>query len=255
MAKQDGAWSGCSRRLPDPCAIAGVPFRLSEHPVRDLIIGGAGGASREIAWMVEEINRLEPRWNLLGFLDDDPEKQDLLVHGYPVLGPLSAAPMYSSSYFIVGIASYRNRMGRRNAVERMELSPDRFATLIHPSVWISRHARVGVGTAILANVVIAPDAVIGSQVLVSTHSTIGHDSVLEDFVTLAAQVNISGGAYVGPYSYLGARSVLRDGIRVGAGALVGIGSVVVNDVEPGVTVFGNPARPLPKTRGETPRGV
>ncbi len=43
---------------------------------------------------------------------------------------------------------------------------------------------------------------------------------------------------------IGGGAVILPGIRVGACAIVGAGAVVVKDVLPGVTVVGNPARPL-----------
>ena len=63
---------------------------VSDGPMEDLIIVGAGGTSRDIAWAVEDINESARRWNLLGFLDDDPAKAGMLVNGYPVLGSLDS---------------------------------------------------------------------------------------------------------------------------------------------------------------------
>lgn len=53
-------------------------------------------------------------------------------------------------------------------------------------------------------------------------------------VTIGANVWIGGGA------------ILLPGITVGEDAVIGAGAVVTRDVAPGVTVAGNPARPLPR---------
>ncbi|MBC7348009.1 MAG: transferase, partial [Clostridia bacterium] len=58
--------------------------------MRDLVIIGAGGFGREVAWLVEEINRAAPTWRLLGFIDGDERKWGQVVNDYPVLGDFSA---------------------------------------------------------------------------------------------------------------------------------------------------------------------
>ncbi len=55
--------------------------------VEDLVVVGAGGASRDVVWAVEGINAIQPRWNFLGFLDDDPAKQGAMIHGIPCSVP------------------------------------------------------------------------------------------------------------------------------------------------------------------------
>jgi len=49
---------------------------------------------------------------------------------------------------------------------------------------------------------------------------------------------------VGEGASIGSGATILGGVTVGAGALVGAGAVVTRDVAPGVTVVGNPARPL-----------
>jgi maltose O-acetyltransferase len=49
---------------------------------------------------------------------------------------------------------------------------------------------------------------------------------------------------IGDDAWLGGGSIVLPGITVGEGAVVGAGSVVSHDVRPGVTVAGNPARPI-----------
>ena len=43
---------------------------------------------------------------------------------------------------------------------------------------------------------------------------------------------------------IGANATILPGLTIGEGAMVGAGSVVTKDVPPGVTVVGNPARPV-----------
>jgi sugar O-acyltransferase (sialic acid O-acetyltransferase NeuD family) len=220
--------------------------------IRDLVIVGAGGTSRMIAEAVEDINADRRRWQLLGFLDDDPAKQGREVQGLPVLGSISTAATLRSAHFIIGIANYRNPLARRDVELRMGFSRERFATVVHTSAVVSRHARLGRGTAVLPNAVIAPAAEVGCHVIVSRLCSLGHDSVVADYVTLTPGACISGSARLGLGAFLGSRSVVREGIQIGEGSVVGLGAVVVNDVAPFATVVGCPAQPLERRQQASP---
>jgi sugar O-acyltransferase (sialic acid O-acetyltransferase NeuD family) len=211
--------------------------------IEDLVVVGAGGNSRNIVLLVEDINQVEPRWNLLGYLDDDPAIRGRTVGGYPVLGPLALCGSFPACKFIIGVANYKNRLVRKAIVERMGFGPERFATLVHPSASVSRNATVGAGTVIFQYVVVGSNVAIGSHVVISQLSTIGHDSQVDDYVTAAAGVLVSGSVRVGTGAYLGTGCHIIQEVSIGEDALAGIGSVVLRDVPPHTTVLGNPAKP------------
>jgi maltose O-acetyltransferase len=51
--------------------------------------------------------------------------------------------------------------------------------------------------------------------------------------------------------WIGANAVIRGGITVGNRAVIGAGSIVTHDVQPGTVVAGNPARLLRSTEVST----
>ena len=75
------------------------------------------------------------------------------------------------------------------------------------------------------------------------------DEVVGDYVTLAPRVSLNGNVVVEDHVYVGTGAVIRQGtpdkpLVLGRGCIIGMGAVVTKDVAPGVTVVGNPARPL-----------
>ena len=56
--------------------------------MKDIAIFGVGGFGREVLALIQDINRVEPQWNIVGFFDDGYEK-GLMINGYPTLGSRS----------------------------------------------------------------------------------------------------------------------------------------------------------------------
>jgi sugar O-acyltransferase (sialic acid O-acetyltransferase NeuD family) len=204
---------------------------------RDLVIVGAGGFGREAA----EAARAIAEFHLLGFLDDDPSMKGTMVGGLPVLGGPSEIGAFSGARVVV----CPGRPGsRKELVQRLELGPQRYATIIHPSAVIPSSATIGHGTVILANVVATTSVRIGAHVAVMPGVVLTHDDEVADFATFGAGACLSGRVRVGEGAYIGAGALIRENLVIGEGSLVGMGAVVTRDVPSGETWVGTPARLL-----------
>ncbi len=210
---------------------------------QSLIILGTGGNAYDILDIIEALNASWREWKVVGFLDDlRPADSEYL--GIPVLGPIRCAAYWKEAQFINAIGSDRSYLRRPEILASTGLSCDRFATLIHPAASVSSYARIGRGVYINHGVSIGGGAVIGHHVSLGPGSIIGHDTVIEDHAIIAPGAVVSGHVHIERNSYIGAVASIRQKLRIGAGALVGMGAVVVKDVEAGTTVVGNPAHLL-----------
>jgi sugar O-acyltransferase (sialic acid O-acetyltransferase NeuD family) len=211
--------------------------------MEDLIILGAGGSSQQIIDAIADVNSRKPTWNVVGYLDDNPAKHGQIINGVKVLGSLSSVSQFLGRV-LIGMASPKEPARRCRVYGEMGLPLDRFATVIHPSAFVAPASRIGAGSAVLQNVVITQNTSLGNHIIVLHNASIGHDVIIEDFVTIAAGAAITGLARVRQSSYIGANSSVNNGVTVNHAALVGLGAVVVKDVLAGMTVVGNPARPV-----------
>ncbi len=206
---------------------------------RDLIIIGASGFGREVAWLVERINAVESTWNLLGFIDDNVDIQNQEVGGYAVLGTCECVANYPDAYFVCAIGAAQVR---KTVIER--LGKVNYATLIDPSVMISNRVSIGEGTIICAGTILTVDIQIGKHVIINLDCTVGHDAVIHDYVTLYPSVNISGITDIGECSEMGTGSQLIQKINVGPRSIVGAGAVVVKSIVGCSTYVGIPCKKL-----------
>jgi UDP-3-O-[3-hydroxymyristoyl] glucosamine N-acyltransferase len=90
------------------------------------------------------------------------------------------------------------------------------------------------------------NTIIGSNTKTDDHVHIAHNCIIEENVLITACVELSGGVNLGKNSWIGPNSSLMQKVRVGSNSLVGIGTLVLKDVEENVVVAGVPAKVLPK---------
>lgn len=205
--------------------------------MKKLIIIGASGFGKEVLWLARRLGK-----NVIGFLDDSPEKQNTDILDCPVIGKIDQFTQFNDVEFVMAIGSPR---GRESVLRRMsESGQPKFTTLIDPTAIIGQNINIGEGSSICAGVILTVDICIGSHVVINLNSTIGHDVVIEDFVTIAPNVSISGNVILANKVEVGTNAAIREKITVGCGAVVGMGSVITKDIEEHKFVVGNPARAI-----------
>jgi sugar O-acyltransferase (sialic acid O-acetyltransferase NeuD family) len=192
---------------------------------------------------IEAIDCLGEAHQLIGFVDDSPEKRGTQAHGYPVLDR-EALGRHPTAQVLAVPGNPTSYKRRRQIIEGLGIPEARFATVIHPMASVSQLARIGRNTLIMAGVVITSDAVIGDHVCILPNTVIHHDVVVGPWSLIGSGVTIAGGVVIGENCYIGSGTSIMNGIRVGAGALVGLGSNVIRDIPVGRKVGGNPAKPL-----------
>ena len=214
--------------------------------MQNIVILGTGGNCVDILDTILDINAAAraPRFQCIGFLDDDQDKHGRQVCGVPVIGALKRARSIANALFVNGIGSPRNFWRKPDIIAATGLSDDQFISIIHPSAQVSTFASIGVGTVILQNSVIASNAKVGKHVMVLPLSVVSHDSVIGDYSTIAGGVCLSGNVRAGYACYFGSRCAVKEHLTIGDYVLCGMGSNVLADVPSNAVVAGNPARRL-----------
>lgn len=214
------------------------------NTLKKLIIVGAGGFAREVAWLVEEINQSKPSWDLLGFFDEN-ENDCSQMNGYTIIKK-SEFDKHLDAFIVIAIGDPETR----KKVAMRYVGKYRFATLIHPSISIHKTSCVGPGSIVCKDTIITTNVNIGNHVIVNLDCTIGHDATLKDYVTIFPSVNVSGYVLIDECSSVGTGSQIIQQLKIGANTTIGAGSVVVKDIPSMVVAVGVPARVI-KQRGES----
>lgn len=206
----------------------------------DVYIVGAGGYGRVAYGQMLEDPACGREWRIAGFLDE--RKQVLDGYGYDlgIVGdPFSHVPRANDG-FVCALGAPAER--RKYAAPLLA----RGARFINVMTELHRwpHVTFGQGCFIERRVGIGPDVKIGEFVMIHSLAILGHDIEVGAYSHISCFVFIGGGATIGADVTIHPHATILPGVKIGDGATVGAGSVVIGNVPPGITVFGNPARRL-----------
>jgi sugar O-acyltransferase (sialic acid O-acetyltransferase NeuD family) len=216
--------------------------------MQDLVIFGCGGVGRYVVQAIHDINKIQPTWNIIGFVDEDNGNNGKTISGFPVLGGLEW--MRNNIGIPVVVAIFEPLAKKRIVSELNKLGVGTFPEIIHPHTWIADSVKIGEGSILYPGSSVNIDVVIGRFASVNMNCAIGHDVKIEDFASIAPDVGIGGNTILGEGSMIGIGSSIIQSINIGSWSIVGAGSVVVKDVLAGSTVAGVPARELKNGGGE-----
>lgn len=207
---------------------------------------GASGYGREVLPLAREqlVRACIPLTQLV-FVDDQQSAPE--VNGQRVLSyaQFLAAPA-PAHYAVLAIASGKVREALSKRCNADGVLP---WTVTAENVVLMDEVLLGSGAVLSPFVTITSNVRIGKCFHANLYSYIAHDCEVGDFVTFAPGVHCNGNVVVEDHVYIGTGAVLKQGqpgkpLVIGRGAVVGMGAVVTKSVPPGITVVGNPARPM-----------
>ncbi len=216
-------------------------MKSKDNPV--CLVFGAGGHGRVVLDALQAAGLGDDA----GILDADPDLKGRQVLGVPVLGDdgyLAKAIECGYSHFIVGTAGLNDAALRRALFEKGLAAGLKPLSVCHPRAVLSPHAGLGAGVVVLAGAVLNPGATVGDNAIINSAAVIEHDCIVGDDTHIAPGAVLLGGVTVGRMAFIGGGAVVAPGLNIGEGAVIGAGAVVIEDVKPGVSVAGVPARPL-----------
>lgn len=208
--------------------------------MKNIYIYGTGGAGREIVPIIDDMNEIKPRWNIIGFLDDNKGIHAKSFGEHRVKGGREILDnTEEQTYVVMGIADPKTK---RKLIESVTNPNVQWVSIVHPLVYADRDAVIGNGSVICFNNIISIDTKLGEFVYVNFSCIIPHDTVIGKYSSLMNNVILSGNVSVGENVFIGSNATVIQGINIGDNAVIGAGAVVIRDVPANTTVVGNPAR-------------
>ncbi len=195
--------------------------------MKNIVIIGAGELGREVVWLIEDINKKEPQYLILGYLDDRNEKGSL-IGGYRVLGGTGdLEALYEKNAFSAVIAIQEGSSRKKIADRYPEF--EKWETLIHPTAVIAPGVELGAGSIVFPQVTLSINSRLGKHGLYYIHSTVCNDCDFGEYVSVMTGVTVAEHVSVGDESYLAAGCNVYPHITIGKRARAAVGVTVAED--------------------------
>lgn len=210
--------------------------------MKNIAIVGAGGFGREVKLIIDEINKVEPAYNFIGYYDDGIAN-GTLINGSPLLGTLEDLQN------VTGPLSVAVAIGtpeiKKNIIQNLTNTQISFPNIIHPTAIIGTdEVMMGKGIIICAYSVITCNIQIKDFVILNLMCTVGHDTTIHQYSSFMPSVNISGEVTIGEAVYVGTGAKIINQLEIGTGTIIGAGAVVSKTLPPNCTAVGIPAKAI-----------
>lgn len=209
-------------------------------------IFGASGFAKEVLPVVRQhLARANNGGSGVVFVDRDAGES---VDGVAVISESDFLCDETSRFFVLAIADSRLR---QRLHETATASGAKSLSIRANSAEVLGTVELGAGAILCSNTILTSNIRVGRGLHLNLNSYIAHDCNIGNWVTFGPNVACNGNVIVEDHVYIGAGAMIRQGtpkkpLVIGAGAVIGMGAVVTKSVPPGITVIGNPARPLDK---------
>ena len=187
--------------------------------MNNLLILGAGGHGRVVC----ETAELQNKWDKIDFLDDTflPGNENRIIGKFDDY--LQYIKLYKYAFVAIG-----NNFVREAWIDKLIGCGYALPAIIHPRSFVSRSAKVGDGSVLLANTVLNTGSSLASGCIVNIGVIIDHDCEIGNCAHISSGTVVRSLAKVGDLCYIGASCLINSKVVIENGATIPDGTIVLN---------------------------
>lgn len=200
----------------------------------NLFIYGSGAQGR----VALDILRISDPNSTVYFIDDNSEMVGSEINNSKVISYDDAFDMESNPKIHIAFGS---PFLRRKIGEKIKVKGACDLTIIHPNAFIAGSSRIGRGSIICSHSTINSNVSIGDYTLINNHVLVEHDTMIAPYASISPGTVVGGRCIIGDSAFIGSSVTILARTRIGKESIIGMGSMVLKDVEAGQLYYGVPA--------------
>lgn len=207
--------------------------------MQDLVIIGAGPFGEEMLDNIRWINEEKPRWNILGFVDEERTGD---IDGVKILGNLEAFLKMDKNvrYFVASLDGKE----RERIMRICKSAGFTAAVIVGVKVSIEENVEIGEGCYLGYKTKLCHGSRIGAGVILEYISFVGSEAEIGAYSTCRLYSSVGRTARVGKYNHFDARCTVDDGVATADNCSFKIGTVVLKSINVPGQYVGVPAKLL-----------
>jgi len=191
--------------------------------MENLILIGGGKLAKEI------ISSFENEANFTGYVDNKNTNLDL--------------KFYNENYFknkknkflLISVGDVK----RRELLFEKFKKKNKFISLLSSNSFVSRNAKIGIGSVISPNCFIGANVSIGKNVFIGSNVSISHDCIIGNNSYISPSVCIGGCVKIKKNLFVGLNSTILTDVSIGANCFVGAMTIVRKNIKNNKVIVGN----------------
>ena len=203
-----------------------------------VVLLGGGGHCRSVIDVIEQTGR----FSILGVLEKEGFSYSNLM-GYPLLGSDHDLPAFieQNCAVVITIGQIKTSEPREKLYAYAKEAGAELPVVVSPRAYLSRHAKVGLGTTVMHEAIVNCSAEIGENCIINTKSLVEHDAKIGNHTHIATGAFVNGGVRIGQRCFIGSGAVIHNDIDIGDGCLIGAGTIVQTNLPDGTVLKGRRA--------------
>lgn len=189
------------------------------------------------------LSQEEKRYEDIYFIDDVTDKKQ--IEGKTVYKFEEMKNLFTNKEIEIVIAT-GEPLHRERLYEKVKASGYSFATIISKYAFVSSNATIEPGVVIFPHVYIGPNCLLHHNTIIHANTNIVGVAKIGCNSFLSIGVFVGDSTYIDTNTFIGPNASISDHIHIGKFSIIGIGTVVLKDIEADTVNVGVPAKMIRK---------
>lgn len=193
-----------------------------------IIVYGGGGHGKAVIELIQAAGL----YHLVGVVDDGLEVGDRILDQEVLGGQKILRSLYRQGVGLAvnAVGGIGNLAARIQVFEKLAQVGFTCPSIVHPSAYVEKSARLSAGVQLFAQAYIGSDARIGYGCIVNTGAIVSHDCILGDYTNISPGAILAGEVVIGNSVLVGMGATINLRTRIGSGVRIGNSATVKSDV-------------------------